>query len=74
MDKTRGRLLLCEPVSEARRKFSRDEQERKHELGIHFAEDDVKRAGFEITFQKDPYIDRIKVKGDMMWVIVAVRK
>ncbi len=69
-----GRLLLCEPISEARRKFSREEQERKHELGINFAEDDLKRAGFEITYQKDSYVDRVKVKGDMMWVIVAVRK
>lgn len=72
--KSGGRLLLCEPISESRRKYSREEQERKHELGINFAVDDLKKAGFEITYQKDPYVDRTKVKGDVMWVILAVRK
>jgi SAM-dependent methyltransferase len=66
-----GRLVLCEPIAEARRKLPRAEQERKHELGIDFALEDLKKAGFEVTYQKDPFVDRSKVKDDMMWVIVA---
>ena len=69
--KNGGRLVLCEPIAETRRKLSRAEQEQKHELGINFALEDLKKAGFKITFQKDPFVDRSKVKGDMMWVIVA---
>ncbi|HEY0744854.1 MAG TPA: class I SAM-dependent methyltransferase [Chryseosolibacter sp.] len=66
-----GRLLLCEPIAEARRKSTRSEQEKRHELGMSFALEDLKKAGFKITFQKDPYVDRTKEKGDKMWVVVA---
>ena len=69
-----GRLLLCEPISETRREFTRADQERKHEIGINFAVDDLKKTGFEVKYQKDPYVDRTSVKGDKMWVIVAVKK
>lgn len=72
--KVGGRLLLCEPISASRRNFTRAEQELKHELGINFAIEDLKLAGFEISYQKDPFADRTKVKGDTMWVIVAVKK
>lgn len=66
-----GRLVLCEPIAEIRRNLLRTEQEQKHELGINFALEDLKKAGFEITYKKDPFVDRDKIKGDMMWVIVA---
>lgn len=66
-----GRLLLCEPIAESRRDSKRSEQEAKHELGISYALEDLKKAGFTISFQKDPYIDRTKEKGDKMWVLVA---
>ncbi|HMG90531.1 MAG TPA: methyltransferase domain-containing protein [Chryseolinea sp.] len=69
-----GRLILCEPIGEARKKLTRAEQERKHELGMNFALEDLKKAGFEIIVQKDPFVDRSKVKGDMMWIIVAQKK
>lgn len=69
-----GRLLLCEPIAEVRRSSPRAEQERKHELGMSYALDDLKKAGFKISFQKDPYIDRVKEKGDKMWVIVGVKE
>lgn len=68
-----GRLLLCEPIAESRRKSSRSEQESRHELGMSFALADLKKAGFKITFQQDPFVDRTKEKGDKMWVIVAER-
>jgi hypothetical protein len=68
-----GRLVICEPIAEDRRKLSRNEQQRKHELAMKFAVDDLTRAGFRIHFQKDPFIDRTKEKGDRMWVVVAVK-
>jgi len=69
--KNGGRLILCEPIADVRKKLARAEQEKKHELGMNFALEDLKKAGFEIVYQKDPFIDRSKVKGDMMWMVVA---
>jgi precorrin-6B methylase 2 len=66
-----GRLLICEPISDDRKTLSRDEQEKKHELGIDFAISDLRAAGFRIVFQKESFIDRVKEKGDKMWVIVC---
>jgi predicted methyltransferase len=66
-----GRLVLCEPIAESRRDAKRSEQEAKHELGMSYALEDLKKAGFKISFQKDPFIDRTKEKGDKMWVIVG---
>lgn len=69
-----GRLVLCEPIADERRKASRADQEKKHELAMAFALEDLKKAGFRIIFQKDQYIDRTKEKGDKMWVVVAGRQ
>lgn len=68
-----GRLVICEPIAEARRNSKRDEQERKHELEMSYALGDLERAGFKIITKKDRFIDREKVKGDKMWVVVAER-
>jgi hypothetical protein len=38
---------------------------------MKFALDDLKKAGFNITFQEEAFIDRVKEKGDKMWVIVC---
>ena len=72
--KNGGRLILCEPNAEARKKLTRSEQEKRHELGMNFALEDLKKAGFEIVLEKDPFVDRSKVKGDMMWIVVAQKK
>lgn len=69
--KTAGRLIICEPIAADRRSWSRAEQERRHELGMNYALEDLQKAGFKIVFRKDPYIDREKIKGDKMWLIVA---
>lgn len=66
-----GRLVICEPIADERRKASRSVQEGKHELGMRYALEDLTKAGFRIIHQKDPYVDRTKEKGDKMWVIVA---
>jgi cyclopropane fatty-acyl-phospholipid synthase-like methyltransferase len=68
--KSGGRLVLCEPISEARKDATRDEQEGKHELGMSFALEDLKKAGFTIIRQQNPFLDR-KDKGDKMWMVVA---
>jgi len=66
-----GRLLLCEPIDDERRTASRQAQESKHELAMHYALADLQKAGFKIIIQKDPFIDRTAIKGDKMWLIVA---
>ncbi len=69
--KPNGRLVMCEAIAEERRESSRADQERKHELGISFALEDLKKAGFTILKQQDPFVDRTKEKSDKMWLIVA---
>ncbi|MEP2669957.1 MAG: methyltransferase domain-containing protein [Cyclobacteriaceae bacterium] len=69
--KTGGRLIICEPIASDRRNLSRAEQERRHELGMNYVLEDLQKAGFKIVLRKDPYIDREKIKGDKMWLIVA---
>lgn len=71
--KSGGRLVICEPIADERKKLTRSEQEKKHELGMNFALDDLKKAGFKITKQIDPFVDRTKEKGDKMWLIVALK-
>jgi ubiquinone/menaquinone biosynthesis C-methylase UbiE len=71
--KTGGRLVICEPIAEERRKLSRSVQEGKHELAMAFALEDLAKAGFSISYQKDPFVDRTREKGDKMWVVVAVK-
>jgi ubiquinone/menaquinone biosynthesis C-methylase UbiE len=65
-----GRLILCEPLATERKNASRKDQQKEHELGMTYAIDDLKKAGFVIVKQQDPYIERTE-KGDLMWLIVA---
>jgi predicted methyltransferase len=66
-----GRLVICEPISEERQGMSRADQEKKHELGLGYAVDDLKKAGFRIVEQQETFVDRTKEKGDRMWILVA---
>ncbi len=68
-----GRLVVCEPLADERRELPREAQENRHELGMEYAVSDLEKAGFRITFKKDPFIDRTKVKGDKMWVVIAIK-
>lgn len=65
-----GRLLLCEPISDERKNATRDVQEGRHELGMGYAIEDLKKAGFTVTRQQNPFVDRTE-KGDKMWLVVA---
>jgi ubiquinone/menaquinone biosynthesis C-methylase UbiE len=71
--KVGGRLVICEPISDERKKLSRQEQERKHELGMNYALEDLRQAGFKIISQQEAFVDRVKEKGDKMWLIVCER-
>lgn len=66
-----GRLILCEPIAAERKKSSREDQAKKHELGMNYALEDVQQAGFKIVFQQESFVDRVKEKGDKMWLIVC---
>jgi len=68
-----GRLVICEPISDERKKLSREDQERKHELGMTYALEDLRHAGFKIISQQESFVDRVKEKGDKMWLIVCER-
>jgi cyclopropane fatty-acyl-phospholipid synthase-like methyltransferase len=68
-----GRLVICEPIAASRRGEARADQERKHELEMKFALEDLAKAGFTIQEKTDPFVDREKVKGDKMWLIVAIK-
>ena len=65
-----GRLVICEAIAEDRRKSSRADQERKHELGLPFALEDARKAGFTVVYKADPFVDRTAEKGDTMWILV----
>jgi ubiquinone/menaquinone biosynthesis C-methylase UbiE len=71
--KSGGRLVLSEAIADTRRSATREDQEKKHELGMNFALGDLKKAGFTIVKQQDPFVDRTKEKGDKMWIIVATK-
>lgn len=68
-----GRLVICEPIADERKELTRSEQERKHELGLRFAIDDLKKAGFKIMLQQENFVDRTEEKGDRMWVVVGLK-
>ena len=69
-----GLLLICEPIADVRKLSSRTEQTKKHEIGIGYVLKDLDKAGFKVLFKKEDFVDREKVKGDKMWVIVAAKK
>jgi ubiquinone/menaquinone biosynthesis C-methylase UbiE len=69
--KSGGRLVICEPIAGERENLSRAEQERKHELAMPFALEDLSKAGFQVIHQNENFVDRTSIKGDRMWVVVA---
>ena len=72
--KASGKLLICEPIADERKNLSRDVQEKRHELGMQFALDDLQAAGFKVISKHEGFVDRRKEKGDTMWLIVAVKE
>jgi ubiquinone/menaquinone biosynthesis C-methylase UbiE len=68
-----GRLVLCEPFAEARKDAPRKDQEKEHELGINYAIEDLKKAGYLVIKQQFPFVERVE-KGDAMWMLVVQKK
>jgi len=69
--KTGGRLVLVEPIAEERVNWSRSRQNERHEIAIRFVIRDLKKAGFKLIEDINPFVDRIKIKGDIMWMLIA---
>lgn len=69
-----GLLLICEPIADERKKSNRTLQAKKHEISIEYVLQDLDKAGFKVLIKKENFIDREKIKGDKMWVIVAAKK
>ena len=68
-----GRLVICEPIANERKGKSREEQEKRHELGMNYALEDLTKAEFQIILKNENFVDR-SVKGDKMWIVVARKK
>lgn len=66
--KPMGRLVIVEPISEARRTATRSEQTRDHEISPEFVLQDVRAAGLRIIGLEDPFAARGRVIEWMMTV------
>jgi predicted methyltransferase len=53
--KPAGRLVIVEPISEARRAGTRDEQTRRHEIAPALVQEDARAAGFAVVSLEDPF-------------------
>jgi predicted methyltransferase len=56
--KTDGRLVIVEPISDARRSRPRAEQTKEHEIAPEFVLGDARSAGFRIVGMQDPFTSR----------------
>jgi predicted methyltransferase len=65
--KPAGRLVIVEPITDARRGRSRADQEHDHEIAPEFALGDARAAGFRIAGLQDPFTRR---GGDLEWLLV----
>jgi SAM-dependent methyltransferase len=65
-----GRLVLVEPWSVSRRDEARADQVRDHLLAPELAEEEVRRAGFEVASRRD---DFIAGEGRQQWLLQARR-
>lgn len=61
-----GRLVIVEPISDARRSRSRAEQTKAHEIAPEFVLADARSAGFRIVGMQDPFTSRGR---DLEWLV-----
>lgn len=64
--KPEGRLVIVEPISDAKRSSSRTEQTRGHEIAPEFVQADARSAGFRIVHMQDPFTSRGR---DLEWLL-----
>lgn len=68
-----GVLTISEPIREERRKLSREQQTKEHEIAIELVEADLKAAGFEIVERLEEFTNANWRPGGSYWVIRARR-
>jgi predicted methyltransferase len=61
-----GKLVIVEPISDARRSRSRAEQTKAHEIAPEFVLADARSAGFRIVGMQDPFTSRGR---DLEWLL-----
>jgi predicted methyltransferase len=61
-----GKLVIVEPISDARRSGSRAEQTKAHEIAPEFVLADARSAGFRIVGLQDPFTSRGR---DLEWLL-----
>jgi ubiquinone/menaquinone biosynthesis C-methylase UbiE len=66
-----GRLVLVEPISDARRELSRDEQIRRHQIAPEYVTREARKGGFEIAALEDPFT--AKPDGNELEWLLALR-
>jgi ubiquinone/menaquinone biosynthesis C-methylase UbiE len=67
--KPQGRLVLVEPIVDARRDLSRDEQVRRHQIAPEFVTREARKVGFDIVGLEDPFT--MKPDGnELEWLLV----
>lgn len=64
-----GRLVVVEPISDARRTKPRDEQARNHQIAIDFVREDARAAGFAQVLMIEPFTKRPRGHSDE-WMLV----
>ncbi len=68
--KLEGRLVIVEPIAQAREKTSRAEQYANHEIAVDYVADDLLKAGFAITERRNRFVENL-LDRDIEWLIVA---
>jgi len=68
--KLEGRLVIVEPIAQAREKTSRAEQYANHEISLDYVADDLLKAGFTITERRTRFVENL-LDRDIEWLIVA---
>ena len=64
--KTGGRLVIVEPITDARRGRSRAEQVKNHEIAPELVLADARAAGFRIVGLQDPFLTR---ERETQWLL-----
>ncbi len=65
-----GRLVIVEPIAQARLNTSRAQQWSNHEIAMDFVVQDLGQAGFTILERRERFVENL-LDRDIEWLIVA---
>lgn len=68
-----GRLVMIEEIDGFRKEDSRSSQTQNHDLGINYASQELKAAGFAIESQNEDFGRWENKKNKTIWLLVATR-